>query len=154
MATHKHCIFCGEEVPVPRPTNWNLACDSPLNTMTPDTVGKRYHAVIVGSAKNETPATQGFTLSVSEDAPATPQMSLKVVRGKLRFLLDTCWHDDVSARAQEWLSEVEAELRAAEPAAQPAAILNLSAVDCPLCDAKPGEPHVNLPAESTEAPQS
>jgi len=51
--SHKHCIFCGEEVPVPRPTNWSLECDSPLNNISPDTAGRRYHAVIVGSAKRE-----------------------------------------------------------------------------------------------------
>lgn len=51
--SHKHCVFCGEEVPVPRPTNWSLVCESPLNTTAPDITGKRYHAVIVGSSKNE-----------------------------------------------------------------------------------------------------
>src|SRR5258708_6106084 len=45
--SHKHCIFCGEEIPVPRPTSWSSVCESPSNTMTPDTVGKRYHAFMI-----------------------------------------------------------------------------------------------------------
>jgi hypothetical protein len=51
METHRHCIFCGEVVS----TNWPpdpkkdweaMKCHSPLNTMTPDTVGNRYHATL------------------------------------------------------------------------------------------------------------
>lgn len=51
--SHKHCVFCGEEVPCPRPTSFSLVCDSPLNNTAPDTFGKKYHAVIIGRAKNE-----------------------------------------------------------------------------------------------------
>jgi hypothetical protein len=54
MSSHKHCIFCGIEVPVPRPTTFSLICYSPLNGTTPDSCGHKYHAVIVGRANRET----------------------------------------------------------------------------------------------------
>lgn len=46
--THKHCVFCGEEVPVPRPTSWSTVCRAENNTGPMDTVGNRHHAVLVG----------------------------------------------------------------------------------------------------------
>lgn len=43
MEQHKHCIFCGEVI-----TNLPLEseCKSVLNTLPPDTTGKRYHAAL------------------------------------------------------------------------------------------------------------
>jgi hypothetical protein len=46
--SHKHCVFCGEEIPVPRPTSFSTVCKAENNIGPIDTVGNRHHAVIIG----------------------------------------------------------------------------------------------------------
>lgn len=82
--SHKHCVFCGEEVPVPRPTNWSLVCESPLNNTIPDTVGKRYHAVIVGTAKREPERAA----APPEPSECSPEMSADEFYRKNRIAHD------------------------------------------------------------------
>ena len=71
--SHKHCIFCGEEIPVPRPTSWSSVCESPSNTMTPDTVGKRYHAFMISrdyknfQARTATPVETASPHSIARE---------------------------------------------------------------------------------------
>lgn len=57
--THKHCVFCGEELPIPRPTSFIDICGSPMNTTVPDTAGNRHHAYFMGrSATHPIPADE------------------------------------------------------------------------------------------------
>lgn len=58
--SHKHCVFCGEELPVPRPTSWSSVCTSPINTTQPDTVGNRHHAFFVGHSGKPIPVAKNF----------------------------------------------------------------------------------------------
>src|SRR5690349_18601915 len=69
--SHKHCAFCGEELPVPRPTSWSTVCLAENNTTEPDTVGNRHHAFFVGRTSKQSASTTAIGAHGADAAPTS-----------------------------------------------------------------------------------
>jgi hypothetical protein len=116
--SHKHCVFCGDELPSPRPTIWSSVCTSEANTTNPDTVGNRHHAFLTGRTdSNYKPWESGAAQEVSPHNPIErkllticpecgskerdPRRALSTDSKRL-YLCDNSWHvEEVSPPSPE-----------------------------------------------------
>jgi hypothetical protein len=112
--SHKHCVFCGEEIPCPRPTSFSLICTSALNTTIPDTTGNRYHAVFLGR----------------KDASRIPQQTAAAPAASPQC---TCGADRTGPSAEAHDSGCPAAAPVGEPGRTPTISFDGISYDCAEC---------------------